>query len=148
MPAYLATPQWLPTTAIAPMSFVCADGVFGATLGGSFSCRQATATTDKPIAISQTGYDIAPGLIAALTNGIASYTQVAAQAAEEFNCFMLGDICPLVLGAGGATSGDLLSPDTSGNGIKVSVGNYYGAMALQTGAAGEIIQVVAVFGKA
>lgn len=145
MPAYLATPPWLPTSAINPMSFVCADSVFGS-LANSFSCRQATAATDLPIAISQVGYDLSPGLIAALTNGLATYQQVAAQPSEEFAAFLLGDVCPLILGAS-VTAGDLLGPNVNGYGIKVTSGNYYGAMALQSGVSGEIIQVLAVFGK-
>ena len=57
-------------------------------------------------------------------------------------------IADLQLGAGGATRGDLLTSDATGNGVTAApaagVNNRVGAVALVTGIAGDIIPVLLV----
>lgn len=150
MPDFLAPLQLTPTSAVNPMSFVCIDGIQVDTTGNMIQlCRQATSPNDIPIAVTQTGYNLAPNLIATLTQGTATYAQVAALAGQPLQTFHSGDVCPIMLGVGGATGGAPLGPDTNGNGIMVvpHSGNWYGAIALQSGAQNEIIDVLTHFGK-
>jgi hypothetical protein len=145
MPSWLAQPRWLPTYQVLPMTFVCFDGI-----QGDFLCRPATGGNDIPVAVSQAAYDLTPNLIAALSNGTATYTQVAAQPGEEIAVYGSGDVCPIVLGAGGATAGALIGYNTSGAGVMVAFGSglWYGGIATQAGNTGEIIEILTHFGKA
>lgn len=52
----------------------------------------------------------------------------------------------LELGSGGATRGALLMPDADGKGIAATTGKYYGALADESGAAGEFIRVTPISG--
>src|SRR5271170_3546559 len=98
MPDYLAGLRLTcsPAGSILPMTFVCVDGT-----QGDYLARQATASGDVLIGVSQIGYDLPPGFIQAVSSGTATYTQVAAQPGEEFQAFHSGDVAPLVLGSGG-----------------------------------------------
>lgn len=145
MPSFLAQPRWLPSYQISAMQYVCFDGV-----QGDFLVRPCTGTTDIPVAVSQTAYDLPPNFIAALSNGTATYTQVAAQPGEELAVYGSGDVCPIVLGSGGATAGALIGFNTSGAAVMVAQGSgsWYGGIACQAGNSGEIIDILTHFGKA
>ena len=53
----------------------------------------------------------------------------------------------LILGSGGATQGDLLKSDSAGAGVVASTDkDCYGALALESGSAGEAIKVRLLFG--
>lgn len=74
----------------------------------------------------------------------------AAEAGDSVKMFTDGDVCLLEAG-GTVTRGDLLKADANGKGITVASSGTtiqnYGAVALQSGAAGEKILVQARFGK-
>jgi hypothetical protein len=150
MPEHLSNLKAVPNSSIQPMSFICIDGHPGlGGFAGIFVCRQATSTGDQPIGVSQTAYDLPAGLVNQLTGG-AYTTQQAALAGEPLEIYYGGDVCPLQLGVGGCTSGAALGPDSSGNGIMVAWGSnaYFGAIAFQNGAQGEVVSVLTWFGKA
>jgi hypothetical protein len=53
----------------------------------------------------------------------------------------------LVLGSGGATQGQLLKSDSAGAGVNANANNdCFGALALESGSAGEAIRVKPLFG--
>lgn len=145
MSSYLAVPRFLPSFQCFPMQFLCMDGV-----QGDFLVRPCTGVNDVPIVVSQVGYDLAPNLIAALSNGTATYTQVAAQPGEELACYGSGDMAPLVLGSGGCTAGALIGFNSAGAGVMVAQGSnsWFGGVAQQAGNSGEIIQILTHFGRA
>jgi hypothetical protein len=143
---WLSPLNLIPSAPILPSTFVCIDGV-----QGDFFCRPATGANDVPIGISQIGYDLPPGLIATLSQGTATYAQVAAQAGEQIEIFHSGTVCPLQLGAGGCTAGALLGPNTSGQGIMVAQGSgaWFGAITQSSGNQGERVNFVLThFGRA
>ncbi len=123
---------------ITPSTFVWMDQ------NNDYQVVQATATTRSFIGISQKGTDTPGGLQTALGG---TETNYAAQANEELEVFTTGDVCPLTIGAGGCIPGSLLTADSSGNGIIASAGNYYGAQAQGTGNAGDLVNVLVMFGK-
>lgn len=71
---------------------------------------------------------------------------LAAAAGISLNVFTDGMQCLLVLGSGGATTGNFLKSDTNGAGVAISGSGAenYGAIALAAGAAGELIPVQVV----
>lgn len=133
-------------------SFVCLDGV----QPDIFQVRLATAAsaigpTDEAIGISQQGPDNAPNLQNALYGGgTTSYPSYAAQPGEPVTTFGLGDVAPLILGAGGASAGAMLTWDASGHGVMAAPNSNLpvGAFALQNGNSGDIISVGIVNRKA
>ena len=135
-----------PAGSIRISTFICLDPVqpdIWQFRQASSSTSQASST-DIAIGISQQGTDNAPNLQNALYGGgTTTYTQYAAQPGEPVAAFGLGDICPLVLGSGGASAGALLTWDASGQGIMTAWGSGQpvGAQALQPGNAGDIISV-------
>jgi hypothetical protein len=146
MPDYLSGLKLAVSNAgsVNTSSFVTIDAYQGGGGAGNNLCRQATSdANDMPVGISQVGYNLAPGLVQQLAPG-ASYTPVAGSPGDEIQIFSAGDLAPLRLGAGGATAGALLGPDTSGNGIMVAVGSglWYGAQTSVNGNSGDIIEVI------
>ena len=82
-----------------------------------------------------------------------SQTEYAAASGDPVTIYMVGDGLQedrpilLILGSGGATQGDLLKSDASGGGVAVASNNdIYGALALESGSAGEAIRVRTLFG--
>lgn len=141
MPDYLSNLKLVPSNAgsIKESSFVCVDGI-----QGDYLCRQATATDDYPIGVSQVGFDLPPNLIDTLTSGAATYTQVAGQPGEPIQIFHGGDVAPVRLGSGGATAGAEITNDTAGLGVMIApftTNRFKGGIALQAGSQGEIIEV-------
>ena len=53
-----------------------------------------------------------------------------------------GNISKLVLGSGGATYGNKLTPDSSGHGVVATSAQKYGAMALESGDENDLISVL------
>ena len=145
MSNYLMPLRALPSYAIAAAQFVCMDGI-----QGDWLIRPCTGSGDIPIGVSQDAYDVSPNFISALSNGTATYTQVAAQPGEELQIFHSGDVCPLALGTGGATAGALMGFNSAGAAIQVAQGSglWFGAVAMQAGNSGELIEVLTHFGKA
>ncbi|MDE2104184.1 MAG: hypothetical protein KGL39_43510 [Patescibacteria group bacterium] len=88
----------------------------------------AAGSGDFPIGISQEG-----------TKQSSNYgTTYAAQSGDFVQVHPPGDVCLLVIGSGGCTAGDLLKPDSSGNGVTGTAGtDKTGAVALETAAQGE-----------
>jgi hypothetical protein len=148
MSAYLTALRCLPSYQILPMQIVCYDGV-----QGDFLIRPATNTsTDYPIGVSQTGYDVPPNLINALSSGTATYTPVAAQPGEELLVFTVGDIAPVVVGAN-ITAGALVSFNSAGLAIMVAPGSnsYFAGIATQSSqgnTSGAVIDILIQPGKA
>jgi hypothetical protein len=145
MPNYLMPIRALPSYQVLPMQFVCMDGI-----QGDFLIRPATGTNDIPIGVSQTAYDLPPNIISALSNGTATYTQVAAQPGEEIQIMHDGDVTPVVLGTGGATSGALMTYNSSGAAVMTYPGSglWFGGVAMEAGNSGEVIDILTHFGKA
>lgn len=141
-----------PAGPIGISSFICLDPV----QPDIWQVRLATAstnstTTDVAIGISQVGTDNAPNLQNTLYGGgTTTYPQYAAQPGEPVTTFGLGDIAPLVLGAGGASAGSLLTWDASGHGIMAAYGTNLpiGAQCIQGGNAGDIVSVLVLNRKA
>jgi hypothetical protein len=139
MPTFLSNLPVQAAGSIQPSTFV------SLLAGNDFGVVQCTASSIMPLGIAQVGFDRPPGLVQLLPG--AAYTDVAAASGEEFQIFYDSDVSPLRLGAGGCANGQLLVADSSGNGIVGTVGQYYGAIALQAGSQGEIIQVLIRVGK-
>ncbi len=141
MPSFLSN---LPLQATAPIltsSFVAVSADFG--------CAPATAGQFS-IAISQVGFDRPPGLINLYPGAAASYTDVAAASGEELQLFFLGDVAPVRLSTAGSgcVAGQFLQPDVTSQAIATTSSNqYFAAVALQGGNAGEIITCLVGFGK-
>jgi len=138
MPDYLSGLKLAvsPAGPVQTSSFICIDGT-----QGNNQCRQATATTDYAIGISQVGSASTPNLVQTLAPGV-TYVPPAGNPGDEIQIFSIGDVAPLRLGAT-CTAGAPLTNDTSGNGIMVAQGSgsKYWAFALQAGVAGDIIDV-------
>lgn len=64
----------------------------------------------------------------------------AAVSGESVRIFVEGEVCGLELG-GTVTAGERLKATTNGKGIAATAGATYGAVALQAGVSGEIIEV-------
>lgn len=64
----------------------------------------------------------------------------AAVSGDSLAAFGDGQFAQLELGSGGCVAGDKLGPDTNGKGIVVTTADV-GAVAYETGAAGDIIKV-------
>jgi hypothetical protein len=112
---------------IAPCRFVKLDP------SASFSAIQAGAG-DRTFGISVDA-TIDPPLSGAST--------AAANAGDQLEYYTPGEVCRLELGTGGCTAGDLLKPDANGKGIAgVAATQFYGAEALETGVAGEFVNVM------
>lgn len=114
---------------ITPFTFIKAGTLGG---GGGLVCGLG----DRPIGISfkdsrRSDYvdtTAAPGTLALVNEPFSIYT-------EASECF-------LRIGSGGCVQGDVLKPDSSGFGIvDASDTISYGAVALQTGASGDIAKV-------
>lgn len=92
---------------------------------------------EQVIGISQVGTATPPGV-----DGSTTY---AAVAGGHLQIFGLGDICLLRLGSGGCTRGNNLKSDADGNGVvAASTGTTVqniGAVALQSGSEGELVEV-------
>lgn len=100
-------------------------------------CLQATADA-RTIGISQRGTRNPP--IAGLDDGL------AAVAGEQLQIFGPGEVAMLEIGAA-VTPGTFLRSDANGRGIPVATaGQWYGARALQGGAANDFIQVLVITG--
>ena len=136
MPDYLSGLKLAvsPAGPVQTSSFICIDGT-----QGSYQCRQATATTDYTIGISQIGQVSTPNLVQTLAPGV-TYVPPAGNPGDEIQIFGIGDVAPLRLGAA-ATAGAPLGPDASGNGVMIASGGKYWAFALQAGVSGDIIDV-------
>lgn len=95
---------------------------------------------DKAIGVTHKGVRNAP--YSSLNDG---YAAIAGE--SGFRVFFEGEVCHLELGTGGATAGDRLKSDTNGKGVAVaSDEDWYGAEALETGSAGDVILVRVVTG--
>lgn len=68
---------------------------------------------------------------------------LAAEAGDHVEWRKDGDVALLELGTGGATRGDTLTSDANGQGITTTTdANFYGAIALESGSAGDKIEVL------
>ncbi len=108
----------------------------------------STSHGDITCGISQEGVRNPPGLIYNLT-GSESGTVYAAIAGDPIEVFSEGDVCLLVAGSGGWTSGDKLKSDSAGGGISASAGDNVGAFAMSTVNSGEKgrVQIISGTGK-
>lgn len=61
---------------------------------------------------------------------------------EPIEYFAWGEECLIELGTGGCTAGNFLEPDADGKGIVAAQGDTAGALALETGAAGNKVRVL------
>ncbi len=130
---------------VTPMSFLTPDA------NQAFTCRLATATTDLPLGVSQTGFNLTPNLISALTDGAASDPNVAGAPGSQIAIYTSGDVAPVRLGTGGALVGSMITNDAAGLGVIVAqftASRYMGGVALQAGLVGEIIEIYILPGRA
>lgn len=73
---------------------------------------------------------------------------LAAEDGDHIETRMDGEVALLNLGTGGATAGDKLTSDSDGKGITSSTDeDYWGALALESGSAGEDIEVLIMTGR-
>jgi hypothetical protein len=97
-----------------------------------------TNLTSVIAGISQPGTRDAPGVVGA--------SGLAASTGQTVQVYGIADVCMLKIGTGGCTIGDLLGPDTTGQGVTVAksgtTAKAYGAVALETANAGELCRVV------
>jgi hypothetical protein len=98
------------------------------------------------LGVSQPGTRDAPGTVGA--------SGLAAAAGQTVQVYGIADVCMLKIGSGGCTIGDLLTPDTSGQGTTVTrttggggaTAVPYGAIALETANSGELCRVLVTIG--
>lgn len=64
-----------------------------------------------------------------------------AESGDNVRIHFSGETCKLELGTGGATAGDLLTPDADGKGVGATTGQAAMAIALETAVAGELVEV-------
>jgi hypothetical protein len=126
------------TTTIYPSTFCTIDSA------SNFGVKPATLATDFPIAVSQPGTAQFPGAANAIDGSTSA--QPAAQSGQELGLFGVGDICDITVGSAAVTAGQRLTNDGNANAIPATSGKYYGAIALQSGAVGELIQVLVIYG--
>lgn len=102
---------------------------------------QPAAANTRCLGISQPGTEDAPGL-----NGATAYA--ASADLDPIMVFLPGDIAPLEIGSGGVSTNDLIKCDATGKGIvAASTGQttqWVSAIALEAGAAGEIVNVLVI----
>lgn len=109
---------------IRPSRFVKLDQT------AAFHVLEADAD-EEVIGISDEGSRGAPGV------GSAN----AAIAGDPIKVYQETDVCLLELGSGGCDEDDTLKSDADGKGVVASVGDPYGAKALQPGVEGDFIRV-------
>lgn len=147
MPDFLSNAkmnQVSPAGSVYPMRFICPDGVQGA-----FMCRQATATGDFPIGVSQAAFNLDPGIIFALSDGASADPNVAGAPGSQIAIYTSGDVCPVRLG-GAVTAGDPVTNDTAGKAVKLAAftsNRYIGGVALQNGLTDDIIEIYMIPGR-
>lgn len=108
-----------------------------------FTVLQADADA-FPCGISQRWAEVAPlvgAASAAGTSGGLIQVHQPGMSGEGHDSTVL-----LLVGSGGVTRGALLMPDADGKGITCTTGKYYGAIADESGAAGEYIRVTPISG--
>ncbi len=121
------------STNITPSTFVLMD------VSNGYSVVQATGTANAFIGISQKGTNVAGGLLSSYGGTEVNY---AATPGEGIEVFVVGDVCPLVIGSGGCTPRSLLTSDANGNGVVATSGQYVGAQALDFGNSGDLVNVL------
>jgi hypothetical protein len=143
---------------VAPMTFVTIDGV-----QGNFLCRQATATTDIPLGVSQVGANIAPNMFNTLSAGNYNPANVAGYPGDQIGIFTVGDVASIRIsgsatgtGSSAVLPGNALTNDSSGVstnfGTAVSIAaftanRYIGGFAVQAGNPGDIIEMFILPGR-
>lgn len=107
--------------------------------GGTINpaCFVKLSTTANNTGLAGTSNCYAVGIINDETRqpqGVIGSTGEAVISGLPIPLFGIGDICNLVMGAGGCTAGDLLKSDTNGNGVTATVAgtDIYCAIALET----------------
>lgn len=122
---------------ITPSTFVKIDTTLSTPNLGN---RVITAGSgDRPIGVAQKGTRETP--LSGLDTGF------AAIAGQSLQVFTEGMVAPLALG-GTVTAGDLLMPNTNGDGTAITAtnGNWYGAVAPMSGIAGQLMECQVLIG--
>jgi len=140
MPSYLAPLQVHANGAINPSSFVRGDTT------ADKKVLQANAATNKLIGVSQPGSYNPPGVAAKY--GVSGADPAAVAAGDPILVFTTGDVCGITVGSTAVTAWDQLTSDGAGNAVPAVSGNQYGAIALNSGQPGEIIECMVMYGKA
>jgi hypothetical protein len=96
----------------------------------NFYCKQS-GSGDKPLGVSQEFSRLTP------LPGASTY---AATTGEELGVYTVGQVCYLECGTA-ITRGDYLKPDANGKALNSASTNKYGAVALESGASGNLIRV-------
>lgn len=126
--------SWKASNTIAPFSFVTIDPGFDEQLLQS-------VVGDMPIGVAGDAQKLTPGLPG-------SDTTIAAQSGDYLpRVYQLGDDC-LIQVAGTVTPGNVLKPNGSGLAISGTVGDRYGAVAIQAGTTGQRIRCIVMRGVA
>lgn len=124
--AIISNPQLIAGADIYPCRFIKISATEDNT------ALQAVAG-NRTIGISAEGSRYAPGTPAD--------TGVAATDGDSIRVYGFGEICSLELGTGGVVRNGLLKSDANGKGIATTAGDEAGAVALESGAAGERVRV-------
>lgn len=102
-----------------------------------FACLEADANNET-LGIAHEGTEEAP--IPSVS------TNLAASSGGQLRVYGEGEECLLELGSGGATLGGKLKSDADGKGVDIATTGttiqYYGAVALEAGSAGDLIRVI------
>lgn len=140
MSNFLQNIPFVANSNIAPSVFVMVDPT------RDNAVVQASGTAFL-VGISQAGTEFPVNLPAAL-GGTNPAVQPAAVPGMSIGVFTVGDFAPIKLG-GSVASGDLLTnkSDTSGTAVTATSGTFYGALAVQSGATGEVISALVCCGK-
>ena len=112
------------TGTIEPSRFVTLSAA------SDFYCKQS-GSGDKPLGISQEFSKLTP---------LPSAATYAATTGQEIGVYTVGQVCYLTCGTA-ITHGDFLIPDASGQAINGASTEKYGAVALESGASGDLIRV-------
>lgn len=105
---------------------------------GNFTVSESDDTSEFIYGISQEGTQDAP------TDGSSVN---AAEIGDQVEIHTQGETALLTAGVGGLNAGVLVMTDANGNGINATAGLKYGAMALETVAAGGLAQVQITLGE-
>lgn len=123
---------------ITPSTFVVYDP------SNSYQALQATGASVPFAGIAQKFSDTQGGIATSIG---AAEPNLASIPGEGLEVFILGGVCRITVGSGGCIPGQLLTSDANGNAIVATTGNYVGAQAQSLGIAGDLVDVVVVFGK-
>lgn len=118
----------------------------GGTIYSSRFCKLSTAA-DSTV-LQATAGDFVQGISEEWSNSapIPNATSESALAGDSIKVYQIGDICYLKCGTASITRGSKLKSDANGLAVAATTGDYYGAVAFESMASGELGRVQVLIG--